>query len=84
MKEEFNTYDVHYDEEGDFLEVSFGLPAEEGTTEEVEPGIFITKDIETGEIKNVGILDFKQRAVILRQILSKLNLRLPVDVVIPI
>ena len=81
MENELNTYDVHYDEESDFLEISFGLPAEEGTTEEIEEGIFITRDIETQEIKNVGILDFKQRAVILRQILNNLNLRLPVDVV---
>ena len=36
-----------------------GLPAEEGTTEEVEPGIFITKDIETGENMHVITGDLK-------------------------
>ncbi|PIN90031.1 hypothetical protein COU57_04940 [Candidatus Pacearchaeota archaeon CG10_big_fil_rev_8_21_14_0_10_32_14] len=80
MKEEFNTYEVYYDEEGDFLEVSFGLSAQEGITEEIESGIFITRDIETKDIKNVGILDFKKRAVILKKVLEKINLRLPITV----
>lgn len=80
MKEEYNTYDIYYDEEGDFLEISFGLPADEGTTEEIEQGIFITKDVATNEIKNVGILDFKKRAIILKQILDKINLKLPINI----
>ena len=80
MKEEHNTYDIYYDEEGDFLEVSFGLPTEEGTTEEIEQGIFVTKDIKTEKVKNVGILDFKKKAIILKHILEKVNLKLPINV----
>ena len=60
MKTENNTYEIYYDKEGDFLEVSFGEPAKEGTTEEIEPGIFITRDIEKGAITDIGILDFKK------------------------
>ncbi len=33
---EHKTYDVYYDEEADFLEVSFEEPAKKGTTEEVQ------------------------------------------------
>ena len=80
MKEEYNTYDIYYDEEGDFLEISFGLPAEEGTTEEIEQGILLTRDIVTNEIKNVGVLDFKKRAIVLKQILDKVNLKLPINI----
>jgi len=35
MNTENNTYETNYDKEGDFLEVSFGEPAKEGTTEEI-------------------------------------------------
>lgn len=79
MKEP-KAYDMYYDEEGDFLELSFGEPAKEGTTEEIESGIFVTRDIETKIIKNIGILDFKKRVQILRQILNKLNLQFPFDI----
>lgn len=80
MKEQYNTYDIYYDEEGDFLEVSFGEPAEEGTTEEIDKGIFITRDIGTGEVKNIGILDFQKRAEILNQVLERVNLNLPLKI----
>ena len=42
MNKENQTYEIYYDKEGDFLEVSFGESAKEGTTEEIERGIFIT------------------------------------------
>lgn len=77
---EHNTYDIYYDKEGDFLEISFGEPASEGTTDEIEPGIFITRDINTKKIKNVGILDFKEKANILKQILNKINISLPIEI----
>ena len=73
MIEENQTYDVYYDREGDFLELSFGEPAEQGTTEEIEQGIFITRDITTREIKNIGILDFKKRIEVLRNILNRFS-----------
>ena len=84
MNEENQTYDVYYDKVGDFLEVSFGEPAEEGTTEEIEEGIFITKDIGTREVKNVGILSFRKRVMILKKILKQYNLILPLEIGISI
>ena len=80
MNEENQTYDVYYDKVGDFLEVSFGEPAEEGTTEEIEEGIFITKDVGTREVKNVGILSFRKRVMILKKILKQYNLILPLEI----
>ena len=79
MKES-QTYEVYYDEEGDFLEVSFGGSAKEGTTGEVEPGIFVTKDIETNKITDIGILNFKRRVEILKKVLSRYNIKIPLRI----
>jgi len=57
---EKNTYEVYYDEEADFLEVFFGEPTK-CYADEIEEGIFIRKDKETGEVKSVEILSFKKR-----------------------
>lgn len=78
MKNE--TYDIYYDEEGDFLEVSFGSPPETEYTEDLDSGIFITKDEKTNEIKSIGILDFKKRKNILREVLRMLNISMPLEV----
>ncbi len=51
---------LYYDEEGDFLEISIGNPTE-CSAEEVEPGVFIRIDKKTGEMKSIGILDFRKR-----------------------
>jgi len=59
MKEQ-ETYDIYYDEAGDFLEITFGLPPKKEYSDETEPGVFITRDEETNEIKGIGILDFKK------------------------
>ncbi len=80
MSTENNTYEIYYDNEGDFLEVSFGESAEEGTTEEIEKGIFITRNTETGKIADIGILDFKKRVDILGRILKKFNMKLPLKI----
>ena len=77
---ESETYDIYIDEEGDFLEVSFGVSAEEGTTDEVEEGIFVTKDIDSHRITNIGILGYKKRLFLLKEILSRFNKRLPVEI----
>ena len=71
---------VYYDEKGDFLEVSFGEPAISGTTEEIEPGIFITREIKTKKITDIGILDFKKRVDVLARILKKLNIDVPLKI----
>lgn len=58
---------VYYDEEGDFLEFNIGEP-KKGFAEEVEKGIFIRKDEETGQILGIGILTFKKSSGNLREI----------------
>lgn len=80
MNKENQTYEIYYDKEGDFLEVSFGEPAKEGTTEEIEQGIFITRDIEKKVITDIGILDFKRRAEVLKRILNRFNIRISLKI----
>ena len=77
---ETNTYEIYYDEEGDFLEVTFGEPPQEEFSDEIEPGVFITKDERTMEIKGIGILSFKKRVQILKRILNKMNIRFPIEI----
>ncbi|MEK6909373.1 MAG: hypothetical protein AABX23_04955 [Nanoarchaeota archaeon] len=78
-----NTYDVYYDEEADFLEVSFDQPAMSGTTEEVQTGVFVTRDIKTNNVTNVGILSFKKRVNLLKIVLTSLNKKLPIEISVP-
>ena len=80
---EQETFDIYYDQAGDFLEVSFGLPPKTEYSEEIESGVFITKDEDTNEVKSIGILSFRKRVQILKQILNKLNLSLPLDISLP-
>lgn len=79
------TFDVYYDELGDFLEISFSLPLKTEYTEDLEEGIFVTKDRETQEIKSIGIFGFKERAreVILRRVLKQLGISIPLEISIP-
>ena len=51
---------LYYDEVGDFLEISVGEPTK-CYAEEVEPGVFVRVDKETGEVKSISILDFRKR-----------------------
>lgn len=71
MKGKMNIY---YDEEGDFLEISVGKPTK-SIAEEVQDGVFLRKDEETGEVKSIGILGFKKRAN-----LKDIELKLPVEI----
>lgn len=77
---EFETYDIYYDEEGDFLEVTLGIPPENSYAEEIEPGIFISKDEKTDKAFAVGILSFKKRQSVLNDILKMVNLKIPINV----
>ncbi len=77
------TFEAYYDEEGDFLEVSISLPPKTEYSEEIEPGIFITRNEETNEITSIGILGFKKRANILKKILSQINIKLPIEISVP-
>ena len=80
MKEEQTGYEIYYDEIGDFLEVSFGEPPKTEYSREIEPGVFITYDEKTNEIKSVGILAFKKRAGLLAKVLAKMNLKMPLNI----
>ncbi len=80
---EHNTYDVYYDEEADFLEVSFETPAKEGTTEEIQEGVFVTRSIDTNNVSNIGILSFKKRVQVLKEVLASLNKKLPIEINLP-
>lgn len=77
---EGQTYDIHYDEMGDFLEITFGAPPENEGTEQIESGIFITKNTDTNEVYSVGILSFKKRPEILNKILSRFGKKLPNEI----
>jgi len=79
MKEEHNTYDIYYDEKADFLEVFFGEPSK-SIADEIEEGIFIRRDEKTNEVKSIGILSFGKRASILKEILKRVNMNLPLEI----
>lgn len=77
---ECNTYNIYYDEEADFLEITFGEPPKESYAEEIEPGIFIRRNEKTNKIMGIGILSFKKRAQVLKTILERINLQLPLEI----
>lgn len=79
MKEENTTYEIYYDKEADFLEVFLDEP-EKCSTEEIEEGIFVRRDVATNEVKSIGILSFKKRVQMFRQILSRFNIELPLEI----
>ena len=75
-----NTYDIYYDEEGDFLEITFGEVPENEYSEQIEPGIFVTKNEKTNELYSLGILGFKKRCHILKELLKRFNLKFPLTI----
>ena len=72
--------DIYYDEEGDYLEVSFGAPPNTEYTEQLESEVMITRDSETKEVKSIGIVAFKKRDEMLKSVLRKLNLSIPLNI----
>ena len=51
---------IHYDEEGDYLEIGIGSP--EGTfVRDVAEGVFERVDEKTGKVTGIGVLSFKKR-----------------------
>ena len=64
---------IHYDKEGDFLEISVGKPTKCNALE-IQPGIFVRKDEKTDEIISVGILGFKSRSF------KDVEVNLPVEI----
>ena len=77
---EHQTYSIYYDEEGDFLEITFDESPEIEYTNEIEEGVFITRNEQTNEVYSIGILSFKKRVEILKRILSKFNKKLPYEI----
>jgi len=77
---ETQTYGIYYDEDGDFLEITFGEPPEIEYTDEIEEGIFITRNEENNEVYSIGILSFKKRTQVLKNILLKFNKKLPSEI----
>ncbi len=75
-----NNYEIHYDEESDFLEVFFGEAPEKEYADEIEEGVFITRNEKDDEVYSVGILSFKKRANILKSVLHRLNKKLPKEI----
>jgi len=69
---------VHYDIEGDFLEISIGNSTE-CYADEIEPGIFLRKDEKTNEVRGVGILGFKQKSKKMQDIEVMLPLKLSIS-----
>lgn len=75
-------YEIYYDEAADFLELYFGEPTK-CYADEIEDGIFVRRDEQTNEIKSIEILAFKKRgAQILKEVLSKINMRFPLGIVL--
>jgi len=66
---------VHYDEEGDFLEIAAGTPTK-CYAEEIQPGVFIRIDEKTKKVKSIGIFSFKKRT---KQAMD-VNLNLPLEI----
>ncbi|MEK6926255.1 MAG: DUF2283 domain-containing protein [Nanoarchaeota archaeon] len=79
MIKENKTYDISYDENADFLEIFFDEPTK-CYADEIEPGIFVRRDEETNEVKSIGILSFRKRARVLKEVLKKVNLDFPLDI----
>ncbi len=73
-------YGIYYDKEGDFLEITFGESPETEYTDEIEEGVFITKNEDTNEVYSVGILSFKKRLPILKKVLSRFGKELPAEI----
>ncbi len=59
MKEN-QTYDVYYDEEGDFLEIT-GEDISNCTFKNLGNGLFKIVDKDTDEVKGMAIFSFKKR-----------------------
>ena len=65
-----------------FLNCIFG-ESSKCYAEEIEPGVFVRKDQKTREIKSIEILAFKKRGEqILKKILDKINMKLPLGIIL--
>lgn len=73
-------YDIYYDPEGDFLEIIFETPPNKSYADEIEPGVFISKDEKTDKTFAIGVLSFKKRPQILKEMLKKMDINFPLNI----
>lgn len=73
------SYEIYYEKESDFLEILFGEPSK-CIASEVQEGVFVRKDIKTGEIKSIGILGFKKRVQLLKKVMASYNKSFPLEI----
>jgi len=69
-------FDIYYDDEGDFFEITIMPPPEQSFCEDVSEDVFIRKDSYTEEVVGIGILNFKKHADSLKEIISKVPLKI--------
>lgn len=69
---------VYYDEEGDFLEITFGNTSN-CFFDNLGKGIFKITDKTTGEIKGIAVHDFKSRSKNLDEIKFQLPFKLKIS-----
>ena len=74
-----DSYEIYYEKESDFLEVLFGESSKCIATE-IQEGVFVRKDIKTGDIKSVGIVGFRKRVQLLKKILTSYNKTFPLEI----
>ena len=67
---------IYYDEEGDFLEITIANPPKESYCEDVNEDVFVRREEYTHEVVGIGILNFKLHAKDLREILSKVPVKI--------
>ncbi len=72
-----NKIHVHYDEEGDMLELRIGKP-QQAYYEEINNGVFERRDERTNEWKGFAIFNFKKRSAKLKDI----QVKIPKEVVL--
>lgn len=72
MKSRMN---IHYDEEGDYLEFNVGKPTK-GYFRDIGEGIFERIDEKTGKTIGIGILSFKKRTRSIKDIKVELPVKL--------
>lgn len=63
---------IYYDEEGDFLEIE-AIPRTRTYCRDLADGIYERIDEKTGEVKGIGIFNFKKRT----QNCKPINIELP-------
>jgi uncharacterized protein YuzE len=68
---------IHYDEEGDYLEIGIGSP--KGTfMRDVAEGMFERVDEKTGKVTGIGVLSFKKRTENMKDITVDLPVKLEI------